>query len=304
MRKIVVALGGNALIKPHEIGRQEEQLHNVRNACKEIALAAKKGYRIIITHGNGPQVGNLEIQMNEAKQVPKMPLDVEVGMTQSQIGYMIQQSLHEFLPKENIATIITQVLVEEHDPAFHNPSKFIGPVFSKNEAEEMQKKGTKMLFQKGRGFRKVVPSPLPKKIIELGIIKKLIHSNIVICCGGGGIPVIKKENKLLGVEAVIDKDHASQLLANSIDAQILVILTDVEFVKIYFGTKHEKTLHKIKARQLKNYLMHGMFEEGSMQPKVEAVLDFLKHGGRKAIITSLNKLIPALEEETGTIITR
>ena len=168
----------------------------------------------------------------------------------------------------------------------------------------MHKKGIKLVFQKTKGFRKVVASPLPKKIVELNTIKKLIHSSIVICCGGGGIPVIKKDSALKGVNAVIDKDHASQLLANSMDAQLLLILTDVEFVKINFGTKHEKNLHKIKARQLKNYLLHGQFEEGSMKPKVEAVLAFLQKGGKKAIITSLNKLVAALNEETGTIITK
>lgn len=306
MKKIVIALGGNALIRQNEIGKFEQQLQNVRTTCKEIAEAVKKHYNVVITHGNGPQVGNLEIQMRKAKNiVPIMPLDVEGAMTQAQIGYMIQQSLHEFLPQKKTATIITQMLVEENDAAFNTPSKPIGPSYSKKEAITLHKKGTKLVFQKGKGFRKVVASPMPKKIIELETIKELIkRRNIVICCGGGGIPVIKKENKLQGVEAVIDKDHASQLLANALNIDLLVILTDTEFVKINYGTTQEKNLHKIKSKLLKNYLLHGQFEEGSMKPKIEAALDFLHKGGRKAIITSLNKLLPALKEETGTIITR
>ncbi|MDO8538688.1 MAG: carbamate kinase [archaeon] len=306
MKKIVIALGGNALIKHEQIGKFEEQLHNVRMSCKEIGEAEKKHYQIVLTHGNGPQVGNLEIQMKEAKKiVPAMPLDVEGAMTQAQIGYMIQQSLKEFLPHKKIATIITQVMVSENDSAFNSPTKPIGPSYSKKEALALQKKGIKLVFQKGKGFRKVVPSPMPKKIIEIETIKELIRRrNIVICCGGGGIPVIEKNGKIQGTDAVIDKDHASQLLANSLGAQILVILTDTEFVKINYGTVQEKNIHQAKAKLLKNYLMHGEFEEGSMKPKIEACLEFLRKGGRKAIITSLNKLIPALEEKTGTIITR
>ncbi|MBS3095854.1 carbamate kinase [Candidatus Woesearchaeota archaeon] len=303
MTPIVIALGGNSLIRQNEIGRYEEQLKNVRNACKEIAKASRF-FSLAITHGNGPQVGNLEIQMKKAKFiVPEMPLDVEGAMTQAQIGYMIQQSLHEFIPGRRIATVLTQTLVDEYDSAFKKPTKFIGPVYSKKEAQAMQKKGIKLVFQKNKGFRKVVPSPQPKKIIELETIKEMLkRKHIVICCGGGGIPVVKKDGKLAGVEAVIDKDSTSQLLANSINADMLVILTDVEFVKLNFATKHEKNLHKVKASLLGDYLKQGHFEEGSMKPKVNAVLNFLKSGGKKAIITSLNRLMPALNSKTGTII--
>ena len=305
MKPIVIALGGNALIRQNEIGRYEEQLKNVRNACKEIAKASRF-FSLAITHGNGPQVGNLEVQMKKAKYiVPEMPLDVEGAMTQAQIGYMIQQSLHEFIPSRKIATILTQTLVDESDPAFKKPTKFIGPVYSKKEAQAMQKKGVKLIFQKNKGFRKVVPSPQPKKIIELETIKEMLkRKHIVICCGGGGIPVVKKHGKLVGVEAGVDKDSASQLLANSINADVLVILTDVDFVKLNFASKHEKNLHKVKASLLGNYLKQGHFEEGSMKPKVEAALNFLKFGGKKAIITSLNKLILALNNKTGTIVSK
>lgn len=305
MEKIAIALGGNALIKARQLGRHSEQLQNVRKTCRLIAGLARRGYLPVITHGNGPQVGNLQIQMAEARgKVPEMPLDVDGAMTQGQIGYMLQQSLKNLLPGREVATVVTQVVVDAGDSAFRNPTKPIGPSYSKQQAKKFAKK-FRMVLDAGRGYRRVVPSPKPKRVVELGAIKKLIAGGaLVIACGGGGIPVIKTRTGYRGVEAVIDKDRATRLLANSLGIKTMVILTDVEFVLLNYGKNNQARLHKVKAGELRRYLREGHFAEGSMRPKIEASLNFLSRGGRKVIITSLDKLIAGIDGKTGTVITK
>ncbi|MBU2475871.1 carbamate kinase, partial [Candidatus Micrarchaeota archaeon] len=234
---------------------------------------------------------------------PKMPLDVEDAMTQGQIGYLIQKSLRNFLPEKEIITIATEIEVNEKDSAFQNPSKPIGPFYSKEKVKELELKN--FIEDSGRGFRRVVASPEPQKVVQLQTIKELTEKGkIVICCGGGGIPVIKKRNKWIGVEAVIDKDKASQLLANSLDIKKIVILTDVEFVYLNYNKENQKELRKIKVKELKKLLEQGEFGKGSMKPKIQACIKFIESGGKKAVITSLNKLIPAIQGKTGTEITK
>ncbi|MDD5022642.1 MAG: carbamate kinase [Candidatus ainarchaeum sp.] len=296
--KVVIALGGNAILQKGDKGTEEEQRNNVYKSCKQIAKLIEKGYEIVITHGNGPQVGNLLIQQESAKkQVEKMPLDVCDAMTQGQIGYWIQQSLEEITGKET-STIITQVLVDKNDTAFKKPTKPVGPFY-----EEKIEEG--MIFDAGRGYRKVVPSPEPIRTIEIESIKKLLKQNvIVIASGGGGIPIIEEKGKYKGVEAVIDKDRASQVLGNELKSEILIILTAVSNVYLNFHKPNQKALYNIDLEELKVYLKEGHFAEGSMKPKIEAAIKFVEKGGKKAIITSLDKVVEALEGEAGTIITK
>lgn len=312
---IVIALGGNAIKQFDEKGTFEEQIHNVNETCKHIVEIIKRGYKVVITHGNGPQVGNLLIQQEEAKDlIPPQPLDVVGAMTQGQIGYMLQQALRNNLVKARIdipvVTVLTQVVVDPHDPNFRNPSKPVGPFYTKEEAEELSRsKGyiirmVNPIVQKG--YRRVVPSPEPLSVIEKEVIKSLVKEGIiVIACGGGGIPVICTDNNSLqGVEAVIDKDLASEKLAESIGADIFLILTDVEKVKLNYGKPNQKDIDKMTVDEAKGYLAQGHFLEGSMKPKIIACIRFIEIGGKKAIISSLDKAVDALEGKTGTLITR
>ena len=310
---IVVALGGNAIKQAHEKGTAEEQFKNVRITCKHILEMIKRGYRVVITHGNGPQAGNLLIQQEEAKSlVPPQPLDIVGAMTQGQIGYMLQQTLINYLRKAGlnipVATIITQVLVDEKDPDFKDPSKPVGPFYTKEEAEKLEKeKGYIIKKVKPSGdkpYRRVVPSPDPIEIVESEAIKKLVEAGVVvIASGGGGIPVmLNEEGELQGLEAVIDKDLAGERLAEVVKPDIFLILTDVEKVKLNFGKQNEKELDKMSVEEAKKYLEEGHFLPGSMGPKVKACIRFIESGGKKAIITSLDKAIDALEGKTGTLI--
>ncbi|HDI12100.1 MAG TPA: carbamate kinase [Candidatus Bathyarchaeota archaeon] len=310
MRKtIVIALGGNAIKKANEEGTAEQQFRNVRVTCKYILEIIKRGYRVVITHGNGPQVGNLLIQQEEAsKLVPPQPLDVLGAMTQGQIGYMLQQTLTNYLKREGlnipVVTVITQVLVNKDDPDFNNPSKPIGPFYTRKEAEKLiEEKGyfIKKVKPGRKAYRRVVPSPDPIEIIERDMIKMLVEAGvIVIASGGGGIPVINGKGKLRGVEAVIDKDLAGERLAEIVDADIFLILTDIEKVKLNFGKPNEEDLDRLTIAEAEKYLKEGHFLPGSMEPKVRACIRFLKAGGEKAIITSLDKAVEALEGKTGT----
>ncbi len=303
MKRILIALGGNALIKEGETGEFKEQKKNIQKTTEKIASLIRKGYSVVITHGNGPQVGSLEMQMSCAKEIPKMPLDVEDAMTQGQIGYMIQKSMGNFIPEKEMATLITEIEVNKNDSAFKNPSKPIGPFYSKRKSSELKIKN--FIEDSGRGYRKVVASPEPKRVIQLNTIKQLIKKGkIVICCGGGGIPIIKEGTKRRGVEAVIDKDKASQLLANSLGIKQMVILTDVEFVYLNYKKKNQKKIRKIKIKELKKLLEKGEFGKGSMKPKIQACVKFIEKGGKKAVITSLEKLLPAMQGKTGTEITK
>jgi carbamate kinase len=307
--KIVIALGGNAIIQKGEKQTYFNLIKNIENTCEKI-IPIIKNNDIIITHGNGPEVGYLAIQNEIAKQkVPAMPLDVLGAESQALIGYLFEEQLLNQLRKHKIkkpvSTLITQVLVNKNDRAFKNPTKPIGPFYNKKQSLALKKKGFTVIFDAGRGYRRVAPSPLPLKIIEKDVISKLIKNKIlVIAAGGGGIPVYLKKNELHGTEAVIDKDLASQCLANSINAELLLILTDVEHVYLNYLSKNKKAIRKMTLKEAEKYMDEGHFLEGSMKPKIQAAINFLKKGGKKVIITHPNKIIEALNNRTGTLITR
>lgn len=310
-KTIVLALGGNAITKAQEKGTREEQWSNVQTTCKYIAALAKDGYRIVITHGNGPQVGNLLRKNEIAKDlVPPMPLDVCVSNTQGSLGYAICQNLGNYLAKEGlftpIAAVVTQVVVDPNDPAFQNPTKFVGSFFSEAEAAQlMAEKGFIMKEDSGRGWRRVVPSPEPKCIVEKDVIQKLLDAGtIVVAAGGGGIPVVENADGLVGVEAVIDKDMAGQLLANEINADAFFLLTEVERVCINFGRPDQQQLEKMTVAEARKYQAEGQFPAGSMGPKVEAAIRFVTGGkDRQAVIVSLEKAGLAFSGQSGTVIT-
>lgn len=310
MKKVVVALGGNALQDGNEGATAENQLKAIRKTVDYLANIVEEGYSLIITHGNGPQVGRIAIQNELSSHItPAMPFDVCGAMSQGMIGYHMQQALGDELRKRkidrSIATVVTQVVVDREDSGFNNPTKPIGPFYSKEEANKLKsEKGYELIEDSGRGYRRVVASPEPKRIVEIETIKTLIDSdNIVISVGGGGIPVIEDGGRLKGVAAVIDKDLASQRLAEDIDADTLVILTAVDKVAINFGKPNQKNLSRIKAVDMKKYVKKGHFAPGSMLPKVLAGIRFVESKpGRKAIITSLGKTKEALKGLEGTII--
>ncbi len=310
MSRIVVALGGNALGKNYQ-----EQIKIVRNTVKNIVDLVELGHEVIITHGNGPQVGmiyNAMASVDPKTSTDDMPFAECGAMSQGYIGYHLQQAMSaEFQTRgmrRKVVTVVSQVEVDGTDPAFLNPTKPIGPFYDKDMAMRLAKESNTIYKEDaGRGWRRVVPSPIPRKICELGTIKKLIEEhNIVITCGGGGIPVIDTEDGYKGVDAVIDKDKTSALLAKEVGADILLILTAVEKAKINFNKPNEKSLDELSVADAKNYMESGEFGEGSMLPKIEACLDFIEHtrGDQEAIITSLTKAKKALEGKSGTHIKR
>ena len=309
--KIVIALGGNALQTKNSAPTAEAQLEVVKQTCEYVAELSANGYELAIVHGNGPQVGRIVLASETAKDVvPVMPFDVCGAMSQGYIGYHIQQALRFALAKRNVnipvVTLLTQVVVDGADPAFQNPTKPIGAFYSKEEAEELAAtKGYTMKEDAGRGYRRVVASPIPKKIVEIGEVQKLGKDTIVVTCGGGGIPVIENaDGTLEGVAAVIDKDYAAELLAEEIGADALVILTEVEKVAINWGKPNQENLSHMTVAEAQKYVEEGHFAPGSMLPKVLAAMKFVTaNPGKKAIITSLNKAIEALEGKTGTVIT-
>ena len=309
MVRIVIALGGNALLKKGQKGTYEEQLANARRTVKFLADVIEKGYEVVITHGNGPQVGAIMLQNEIAKNVvPPIPLDVANAETQALIGYMLQQSLKNELIKrgihKEIVTLITQVVVDPMDPAFNNPTKFIGPYYTEEEAKKLIKeKGWVIKPDPRGGWRRVVPSPDPKDIVEKKIIKDLVNQGIiVITVGGGGIPVVKTENGYKGVEAVIDKDLASALVGRIVNADIMLILTDVEKVMLNYGKPNQTPIDTMTVSEAEKYYKEGHFPPGSMGPKILACIRFIRWGGKKGIIGRLEKATEALEGRTGTII--
>ncbi|MHC1605045.1 MAG: carbamate kinase [Candidatus Methanofastidiosia archaeon] len=307
---IVIALGGNAIKQSDQKGTFEEQFSNIEIITAQLVELVKKKNRLIITHGNGPQVGNLLIQQEEAKDfVPEQPLDVVGAMTQGQIGYMFQQSLRNKFLEEKIntpvITIINQVEVDPDNNAFNNPTKPVGPFYTKEEAQKLTLlKGLpikKVIPNSLRCYRHVVPSPLPKKNMEAEIVKLLCQNGvIVIASGGGGIPVTTRNSKVCGVEAVIDKDLAGEILAEFVGADILMLMTDIKKVKKNFGKEDEEEIDKMTIAQAKNYLKEGHFLPGSMGPKVVAAVNFIEAGGKLAIISSIDKIVESLEGTTGT----
>ena len=310
-KKIVIALGGNALQSGKAEPTAEAQLAVVKQTCERIAEISQRGYEIAVVHGNGPQVGRILLASETAKEVtPAMPFDVCGAMSQGYIGYHLQQSLKYALNIRNrnlpVVTLATQMVVEKADPAFKNPTKPIGPFYSEAEAKELESaKGYTMKEDAGRGWRRVVASPLPRKIVEIDAIKQLWDSTIVIACGGGGIPVVENaDGTMEGVAAVIDKDFAAELLAEQVDADALMILTEVEKVAINFNKPDQEDLTALSLIDAARYCEEGQFAPGSMLPKVQAAMKFVRaNPDKKAIITSLDKAIDALEGKTGTVIT-
>ncbi len=309
--KVIVALGGNALQESKGPATAEAQLEVVKKTCEYLADINAEGYEIAIVHGNGPQVGRIILASEAAKDVtPPMPFDVCSAMSQGYIGYHIQQGLQEALRKRGrgdlpVVTIVTQVAVDPQDPAFLNPTKPIGPFYTEAEAKALaEEKGYTVKEDAGRGWRRVVASPIPKQIVELDTVKRLWDSSIVITCGGGGIPVIRKaDGNYEGTAAVIDKDHAASLLARDLDADILLILTAVDKVSLNYGKADQKDLDHMTAQEALRYIEEGHFAPGSMLPKVKAAVDFaVSAPGRKAIISSLYKAVDALAGKTGTVI--
>lgn len=311
MSKIVVALGGNALQNGKE-ARADQQEKVAKETIRKLIPLIKQGHELVIVHGNGPQVGNIVLHEEaiNTETTPTMPLHACVGMTQGMIGYWLQKALNEEMARENIAkdtvTIITQIEVSSEDPAFHNPTKPIGPFYSEAEAAEVaREKGYEMREDAGRGWRHVVPSPKPIEILEVPTIKKLLaQDTVVIAAGGGGIPVRNNgDGTFTGIDAIIDKDFAAELLAREIGADTLVILTAVDNAMINYGTENQQKLGQISITEAEQYIAEGQFAPGSMLPKVEASVNFAKHGGR-AIITSLENAENAISQGLGTIISQ
>jgi len=305
-KRAIIALGGNALVKKGQDGNIYDQFDNTREACESIVNMIMDGWNVVITHGNGPQVGAILLQNDLAKDVtPPMPLGICVAESEGLIGYMIQQCLSNKLKKANVekpvVALITQVLVDENDPSFTNPTKPIGPYYNEEEAAEILKEGYQITRQPD-GWRIVVPSPDPKSVVEGDIIKKMLDDDIiVIASGGGGMPVIEKEGwGLDGLEAVIDKDLASERLAEAIDAELLLILTNVEKVYLNYNTPQQKALDKVSLKDLKKYYEQGQFPPGSMGPKILAAIRFLEQGGKKVIISHVEKGWDAVQGKTGT----
>ncbi len=309
-KKIVIALGGNALQSGKSEPTAEAQLEVVNKTCEYIADISVMGYEMGIVHGNGPQVGRILLASETAKDVtPAMPFDVCGAMSQGYIGYHLQQGMRRALEKRGkktpVLTVVTQMVVDKEDPGFANPTKPIGPFYPEEEAKALQtEKGYSMKEDAGRGWRRVVPSPIPKEIVEIDAVKTLWDTTIVVTCGGGGIPVVRNEDgSLQGVAAVIDKDFAAELLAESIDADILMILTEVEKVAVNFNKPDQQDLSTLTLTEAEKHKADGQFAPGSMLPKVEAAMKFVKAFPEKeAIITSLDKAIEALEGKTGTVI--
>lgn len=306
----LIAVGGNSLIRAGERGTIDEQLRNAHATAKAIAQMIKLGWTVVVTHGNGPQAGAALLRSERAaNEVYTHTLDVCVATTQSEIGYLLQRALHfemkELGLNKEVITLPTMVEVDENDPAFKKPAKPIGPFYSKETAEEKQKNlGWDIVEDSSRGYRRVVASPEPKSVLELDILKKIIDMGIMtIALGGGGIPVIIKDGKILGKEAVIDKDRSSALLAADLDVDLFLISTDADQVYINYKKDNEAGLRNVTADELQKYYDEGQFPAGSMGPKVESCIKFIRNGGKKAIITSYEYLIDALEGKAGTHIT-
>lgn len=302
---LLVALGGNALIQKGQQGTIEEQFANLKVPLSQIAGLTRR-YKVVITHGNGPQVGNLLLQQECCRELPRLPLEILVAQTQGQIGYMIESTLDTELMSlgvhhaQKIITVISYVVVDENDPAFKSPSKPIGPSFNRDQAVALPYPTRKTQ----KGYRRVVVSPEPVTIVEKREIKKLIESNfVVICCGGGGIPVVREGRKFYGVDAVIDKDLASAKLGHEIGADLFVIATDVHGAALNFGTTRQKAIRRMNRSQAEAYLKQGHFAPGAMAPKVRACINFMRNGGSMAVITHLSEIEAAVAGTSGTRIT-
>jgi carbamate kinase len=311
-RLIVVAIGGNAVYPPDIKGTAGEQIAIMAAACERLVRVFGAGYRVVLTHGNGPVVGNILLRMaRTSRELAPMPMDVCVAHSQGGMGYMLQQTLANVLAEHGINTpvtsIVTQVEVDASDPAFANPTKPVGKFFTKEEADRIVAE-TRWQFVEdaGRGWRRVVPSPLPRRILDTSALKALLGAGVVpIACGGGGIPVVADSHgRMTGVPAVIDKDMTSALLAAELGAGVLVMLTGVERVALDFGQPGEREIDRMNVAEARRHLADGQFPPGSMGPKITAALDYLARGGHEALITSLERLDDALAGRAGTRITK
>lgn len=306
---LLVALGGNAILKHTEKGTAKEQFENVRKTSEYIVDLIVEGYHLALTHGNGPQVGDILLAYDYAQEVlPPMPLDVCGAQSQGMIGYMFQLSLKNILNERHIdksvATILTQTLVHPDDPKLKNPSKPVGPFYTAMEAARLRKeKNWTITNDCGKGFRRLVPSPIPIGFLEEECIKTLYEKgDLVIASGGGGIPVTWKDGTLQGIEGVVDKDYTATMMATMVGAEILLILTDVEKISLYYDTPREEELDHLNKSQAIQYLEEGHFPPGSMGPKVKSAVNFLENGGKKVVVTSLESALDALKGNTGTTI--
>jgi carbamate kinase len=306
----VLAIGGNSLIRSKDLSSFADQLVTTADTCRHIADIVEAGHEVIVTHGNGPQVGFILIRSHLARnRLPEIPLDACNAQTQAEIGYMIQQSLDNEFRQRSIAkpvvTVVTQVVVDAADPAFQHPSKPVGPFYTKGEAAKLERELAWVLREDaGRGFRRLVPSPRPVEVVEKPEVELLLHSGaVVVACGGGGIPVVRDNGTLKGVAAVIDKDLASSLLASEIGAERLVISTAVEQVYLNYGQANQTALACVSAREMRNYLVAKQFPAGNMGPKIEAALGFLERGGKEVVITDPDHLADAMAGKAGTHIT-
>jgi len=310
-RSAVIALGGNALkAKNVKFASFEAQRGVVEETARQIAQLMAQGWRVAVTHGNGPQVGDLllisHIAHEAQRDIPQIPLDAANASTQGSLGYLIAQAVRNALAangtKSEIAALVTQVVVDRADPAFRNPTKFVGPSYKIEEANELSiRLGWRMKEDRGRGWRRVVASPNPCEIVELPVIKRLMEQDVsVVTVGGGGIPVVKEGKKLKGIAAVIDKDHASSLLATGLEAELLAILAPVEHVCMDFGKPTQRPLDRLSVGEAKRLFAAGQFPAGSMGPKIEAAIGFLQAGGSKVLITDPPNLIRGIVGETGT----
>lgn len=300
MELIVIALGGNAISKRNESLTVENQYRNIHATTKLIAKLAGK-YRLVIVHGNGPQVGLLALQNAAYQAVPAYPLDILVAQTQGMLGYMIGQSLQQQETVKQVVTLLTQVEVASDDPAFSNPTKFIGPVYDPKDQQHLQSQYGWTFKADGKAIRRVVPSPKPQKILEIDTIKKLLaDDNIVICNGGGGIPVVKQKTGYTGVEAVIDKDHSAAQLAIQLKADHLMILTDADAVYENWGTQAQTALRHVNTERLKPLAI----DDGAIGPKVKSVIEFVNNTGNKAYIGNLTDIESLLAGIKGTVVTK
>ena len=304
----VISLGGNALIRRGERGTIEEQFEHARSCMEQVSLLVRAGNRVVITHGNGPIVGNIVLRNEAAKNtVPPMPLYICDADSEGGIGYMLQQTIYNSLREighpGDVVTVITQVVVDKNDPAFLKPTKPIGAFYSEGEADDLGKeKLWRFIEDSGRGFRRVVPSPVPRKIVESGVIRSLCELGvIVIAAGGGGVPVIELDDKRLrGVDAVIDKDLSTSLLAREIGAERIINLTEVDRVYLNYGRENQEGLVDVSLSKVKEYSGQGHFAAGSMGPKIEAAVEFIEGGGQDAVIARPGDLLAAMEGGAGT----
>jgi carbamate kinase len=307
----VLAFGGNAILEAGDDGTFATQLEKAKAACRQMLTVLKMGYGLVMVHGNGPQVGNLLIQFDRAKdRIPVPPLDVAGAASQGLLGYMLEISMRAVLAESrmesDVATILTQVLVDPDDPAFSNPTKPIGPFYSREVAEHHRTaEGWSIVEDSGRGWRRVVCSPQPREVLELGTIKRLAEAGtVVIACGGGGIPVHRLGDQLVGIEGVIDKDSTAALLAQNIGAELFMILTAVDRVYVDFGRPTQRAVDVMTVGEAQKWLAEGQFPPGSMGPKIRSAIEYVENGGLEAIITSQNNITAALQSSTCTRIVK